>query len=104
MSSPEDVSDMRAGEYLQPAAAHPRLEAQLEVLPAPDVEPGVVAAQRLEEVPVDGEESPGHGGAGHRLGRVVADIRDHVPVEDQIPIKSSNCHFPNFLRIPGNCY
>ena len=104
MSSPEDVSYMGAGEDLQPAAAHPGLEAQLEVLAAPDVEAGVVAAQPLEEVPVYGEEAPGHGGAGHRLGRVVTNIRDHVPVEDQIPVESSHCHFPDFLRIPKNNY
>ena len=61
------MADVGAGDDLQRAAAHPGLEAQLEVLPAPDVEAGVVAAELLEELPVDGEEAAGHGGAVHWL-------------------------------------
>lgn len=57
----EDVSDMGAGYNLQGAAAHPGLEGQLQILAAPDVESGIVGAQAIEELPVDGEQSSGHG-------------------------------------------
>ena len=47
-SLPEDMSDVRAGNDLQGAAAHPDLERELQVLRAPDIEPGVVGSQVLE--------------------------------------------------------
>ena len=85
---PEDVADVAAGHDLQRAAAHPRLEGQLEVLAAPDVEAGVVSAESLEELAVYGEETSGHGGTGDRLGGAVVllplAIGNAVPVELQI--------------------
>ena len=80
---------MGAGEDLQPAAAHPGLEAQLEVLAAPDVEAGVVPAELLEELPVDGEEAAGHGGAVHWLGLVTPPAHN----TRYYLCLSSNCQF-----------
>ena len=79
------MADVAAGHDLQRAAAHPSLEGQLEVLAAPDVEAGVVGAEALEELAIDGEEAAGHGGASDRLGGAVVlltlAIGNAVPVE-----------------------
>jgi len=40
---------MGAGDDLQHTATHPRLEGELQVLAPPDLEPGVVGPQLLEE-------------------------------------------------------
>lgn len=66
---------MGAGYDLQSAAAHPGLEGQLQVLAAPDVKARVVGAQSIEELPVDGEESTGHGGRVDGLGRALENKR-----------------------------
>lgn len=50
------------GHYLQGAAAHPGLEGQLQIFAAPDIETGIIGAQAIEELPVDGEETAGHCG------------------------------------------
>lgn len=85
---PEDVPDVRAGNNFEGSSAHPGLEGKLEVLAAPDVESGVVGAQLLEEVLVDGEESAGHRRRPDRLRGVPVPLflplRDRVPVELQI--------------------
>ena len=81
------MSDVGAGDDLERAAAHPRLEAELEVLAAPDVETVVVGPEPVEELLVDAEQSPGHGGRGHGLRRVrvllLLVVGDGVPVELQ---------------------
>jgi len=59
---PENVAYVGAGHYLQGAAAHPGLEGQLQILAAPDIEAGIIGAQAIEELPVDGEETAGHCG------------------------------------------
>jgi hypothetical protein len=46
---PEDVTDVGTRHDLQGAPAHPRLERQLQILAAPDVEAVVVRSQSLEE-------------------------------------------------------
>ena len=76
---------MAAGDDLEGAAAHPGLEGELEVLAAPDVEAGVVGAEALEELAVDGEEAAGHGGARHRLGGAVVLLP--LPVGDAVPVE-----------------
>lgn len=58
----EDVPHMGAGHNLQCATAHPCLERQLQILATPDIEAGVICAQTLEELSVNGEEAPSHGG------------------------------------------
>lgn len=81
----EDVAHVGARHDLQGAPAHPRLEGELEVLAAPDVEAGVVGPEALEEGLVDGEETARHGGRLHGLGGVLVagalPLRDGVPVE-----------------------
>ena len=63
------------------------LERKFEVFSAPDVEPGIVSPEPLEELPVDGEEATGHGRAVNGLGRVAVTstlaFRYSVPVELQ---------------------
>ena len=63
------------------------LERKFEVLSSPDVEPGIVSPEPLEELPVDGEEAAGHGRAVNGLGRVAVTstlaFRYSVPVELQ---------------------
>ena len=56
------MAHVAAGDDLQAAAAHPRLEGQLEVLRAPDVKAGVIIPESPEEVPVDTEQSSSNGG------------------------------------------
>ena len=61
------------------------LERQLQILAAPNIEAGVIAAEALEELLVDGEKPPRHGGGVHRLRGVLVPVplplRDAVPVE-----------------------
>ena len=70
-----------------PPDSNPRshLEAQLQVLSAPDIEALVICAEGFEPLSVYGEQSPGHGGGGHRLRGVRVEpllpVRDRVPVE-----------------------
>ena len=90
-----------AGHDLQRAAAHPRLEGQLQVLTAPNIEPRVVGTQPFKELPVDGKESAGHGRAVDRLGGV-ATARllaggDTVPVEDKVPVEPAHCQVGRLL-------
>ena len=66
--SPEDVPNMTARHNENPPCAHPGLETELQVLPSPDVQAGVVAAQLEEEVAGDCEETSGHGWRGDRGG------------------------------------
>ena len=84
---------MRTGDNLKGAAAHPRLEAELEVLAAPDVEAVVVGPEPVEKLLVDAEQSPGHGGRGHGLRRVrvllLLVVGDGVPVELQKNISNT---------------
>ena len=88
------MSHVGAGHDLQRPPAHPRLEGQLQVLPAPDVEPRVVGAQAFEELPVNGEESAGHGWAVDGLGWVATPgllpSRHPVPVEDEVPVEPAH--------------
>ena len=58
------MTDVTAGNDENASGTHPRLEAELKVLSAPDVKAGVVAAQLEEEVAGDCEETSGHGGRG----------------------------------------
>ena len=51
------VRHAAAGHPQTPAAAHPHLERELEVLAAPDPEAGVVPAELLEPGAVYGEQS-----------------------------------------------
>jgi len=57
---PEDVSNMRAGHNFKCASAHPGLKGQLQILTTPDIKAGIVGAQSLEELTVDGEEATSH--------------------------------------------
>ena len=50
MALPENVSDPGAGNNFYDAATHPYLEAQLELLPAPDFHSVVVVAQLRKPV------------------------------------------------------
>lgn len=63
----EDVPHMGARHNFQCATAHPRLERQLQILASPDIEAGVICAQTLEELTVNGEEPSGHRGRVDRL-------------------------------------
>ena len=58
------MANMWARNNLKDASAHPGLEAQLQVLPAPDVEAVIVSSQTVEELLADAEESASHGGRG----------------------------------------
>ena len=90
----KDVADVGAGDDLQRAAAHPRLEGELQVLPAPDVEPGVVGSQPLEKLAVDGEQSARHRRAPDRLGGMgvprLFPGRHGVPVELEVPVEAAD--------------
>ena len=61
------------------------LEAELQILAAPDVEALIVGAQRLEPLAVNGEQTAGHGRRRHRVRRVwvkpLLPLRNGVPVE-----------------------
>ena len=66
----------------------------LEVLAAPDIHSLVVRADLVEVLPVDGEEAAGHGGRPQRLRTVTVApvhlaLRDAIPTEVQLPIKSA---------------
>jgi hypothetical protein len=90
--APVDVSHAGARHPLDAAAALPDLEAQLEVLPAPDQEAGVVRPQLEEVLAVDGEEAAGVSGALVRLAVVFPRVElllrhfvllvQHAPLED----------------------
>ena len=60
------MPDMAARHNENPSGAHPGLEAQLEILPSPDIESGVVAAQLEKEVAGDCKQTAGHRGGGNR--------------------------------------
>ena len=58
------MPDMAARHNENPSGAHPGLEAQLEILPAPDVKAVVVSAETVKELLTDTKQSPSHGGRG----------------------------------------
>lgn len=66
---------MRAGHDFECATAHPRLEGQLQILTAPDIEAGIVGAQTLEELTVDGEQPACHCGRINRLRCALKNIQ-----------------------------
>ena len=78
----------------------PYLEGQLEVLAAPDVEAGVVGSQALEELAVDGEEPPGHGGRGHGLGGAVVTLP--LPLGDRVPVELEEERITRLVCFTGN--
>ena len=60
------MADVTAGNDENASGTHPRLEAELKVLSAPDVEAGVEAAQFQEKLARDCKETSGHRGRGNR--------------------------------------
>ena len=61
------------------------LEAEFEVFAAPDIEARIVGPEFFEPTSVNGEQPPGHGGRGHRLGRVGMQLL--LPVWDGVPVE-----------------
>uniref|UniRef100_A0A182QPF6 Uncharacterized protein n=1 Tax=Anopheles farauti TaxID=69004 RepID=A0A182QPF6_9DIPT len=66
-----DVAHARTGRIDEPATALPDFEAQLVLLPAPDVQPLVVASELPEELGTDGEQAARHDGTVEGFCRIV---------------------------------
>ena len=66
----------------------PYFEAELVLLPAPDLEAGIVAAELPEELGADGEEAARHHGALEGLGGVLQVLgQQRQPLVEQLPVK-----------------
>ena len=78
------------------------LEAQLQILSAPNVKFLVVRAQMFKVLAVDGKESARHGGTAHRCGGMgpgcIIPLWDWMPVELQSPIETA--HLPPIVGLP----
>ena len=60
MPAAKHVSHVAAGDHLERAPAHPRLQGQLEVLGTPDVKTGIIFPQPLEIFLVNAEQPSRH--------------------------------------------
>lgn len=115
-----DMSHPGAGHPLDTAAALPDLEAQLEVLTAPDEQAGIIGTQFQEVLPVDGKQTAGMGGTSIWLGVVTPPTLlptrhfvlfvEHAPLEDatEVGLRSINRTVFEVLVIDpidnGNCH
>ena len=79
MPATKHVSHVAAGDHLERAPAHPRLQGQLEVLGTPDVKTGIIFPQPLEIFLVNAEQPSRHrwgvgGGPGVNSPSILAII------------------------------
>lgn len=94
-------ADLRAGHDHEAASAHPDAEGEFEVLSAPAVHAGVVAAHLEEVGPVHGEQSSRDGGASHGrrlIGTPPAGWRMD-PGEVAVPLETPQRQEPHVLPL-----